>query len=188
VSSIRLFILGSLDERGPMHGHALRLLAEEEHIDEWTDFTVGAVYGAIKRLDTEGLIEEDRVEKQGNYPERMVYRITGAGHSMLDHIRLEALTDIVIKADPFNLALARLDRDQLDDLPAILADRVARLRETARTSAEHVERIAHHLTIAEQWSLKHQAARWRSELEWHEELLAALPEIISDEKSRKDPS
>ena len=35
----------SLAERGEMHGHALRLLAEQEHIDEWTDFTVGAVYG-----------------------------------------------------------------------------------------------------------------------------------------------
>ncbi|MDQ1605986.1 MAG: hypothetical protein QOJ18_353, partial [Microbacteriaceae bacterium] len=50
MSSIRLFILGSLAERGPMHGHGLLLLAEEEHIDLWTDFAASAVYGAIKRL------------------------------------------------------------------------------------------------------------------------------------------
>lgn len=29
-----------------MHGHQLRLLAEEEHIDLWTDITVGGLYGA----------------------------------------------------------------------------------------------------------------------------------------------
>ena len=38
-----------------MHGHGLLLLAEEEHIDLWTDFASSAVYGAIKRLATEGL-------------------------------------------------------------------------------------------------------------------------------------
>jgi hypothetical protein len=30
VSSILIFILAALAERGPMHGHQLRLLAEEE--------------------------------------------------------------------------------------------------------------------------------------------------------------
>src|SRR3954466_5367578 len=79
VSSIRLFILGSLAERGEMHGHALRLLAEEEHIDSWTDFGPGSIYGAIKRLTTDGLIEERRTEREGNYPERQVYGITDAG-------------------------------------------------------------------------------------------------------------
>ena len=76
MSSIRIFILGALDARGEMHGHQLRLLAEEEHIDQWTDITVGALYGAIKRLATEGLIEERRVEREGSFPERQVWGIT----------------------------------------------------------------------------------------------------------------
>ncbi|RYF55207.1 MAG: PadR family transcriptional regulator, partial [Comamonadaceae bacterium] len=46
MSSIRVFLLGSLAERGPMHGHQLRLLAEKEHVAMWTDFGVGAIYGA----------------------------------------------------------------------------------------------------------------------------------------------
>ena len=41
-----------------MHGHQLRLLAEEEHVALWTDITVGSLYGAIKRLAAEELIEE----------------------------------------------------------------------------------------------------------------------------------
>jgi hypothetical protein len=41
-----------------MHGHQLRLLAEEEHVALWTDITVGSLYGAIKRLAAEELNEE----------------------------------------------------------------------------------------------------------------------------------
>ncbi len=50
MSSIRIFILGALADRGPMHGHQLVLLANKEHISEWADITVGSLYGAIKRL------------------------------------------------------------------------------------------------------------------------------------------
>ena len=57
MSAIRLYVLGALAERGEMHGHGLRLLAEQEHIDEWTDFTVGAIYGVLKRMAADGVIE-----------------------------------------------------------------------------------------------------------------------------------
>ncbi len=76
MSSIRLFILGSLEQHGPMHGHQLRLLDEEEHIDSFTDISVGSLYGAIKRLSAEGLIEELRTEREGGYPPRQVWDIT----------------------------------------------------------------------------------------------------------------
>lgn len=57
MSSIRVFILGALAGRSPMHGHQLRLLADEEQVSEWADITVGGLYGAIKRLAAEVLIE-----------------------------------------------------------------------------------------------------------------------------------
>ena len=63
MSSIRLFVLGSLDTSGPMHGHALRLLAESENIDAWAEVSPGAIYGVIKRLAAEGLIEPTRLER-----------------------------------------------------------------------------------------------------------------------------
>ena len=185
MSSIRLFILGSLDERGPMHGHGLRHLAEKEHIDEWTDFTVGAVYGAIKRLALEGLIAEERVEREGHYPERQVYAITDAGRYSLGRLRTEALTEIAIKADPFDLGLARLDFSKLDELPGIVAERIETMRERIDHNVMHHEQISQYLTAAEKWSLDHQADRWRAELAWHERLLGALPEIITDEQNLK---
>jgi DNA-binding PadR family transcriptional regulator len=188
VSSIRLFILGSLAERGPTHGHGLLQLAEEEHIDLWTDFAASAVYGAIKRLAAEGLISDERVEKHGNYPERQIFRISDAGRKALDELREQALTEIVIKPDPLDLALARLDPDRLDDLPRLIQDRLSRLRATYEADRSHLEEFTQYLTLAERWSMLHGLSRRRGEIGWHEELLAALPDIISDERSRKDHS
>jgi DNA-binding PadR family transcriptional regulator len=186
VSSIRLFILGSLAQRGPMHGHGLLQLAEEEHIDEWTDFAGSAVYGAMKRLASEGLITEDRIEKLGNYPERQFYRISDEGNAALHALRSQGLSEIVIKPDPLNLALARLDPELLDELPAVLGERLHRLRSTFEASERHLDDIKKYLTVAETWSMGHQLARWESEIDWHEQLLTALPDIIADEKSRKE--
>src|SRR5262245_64263485 len=110
-----------------MHGHQLRLLAEEEHVALWTDITVGSLYGAIKRLAAEELIEEVRVERSGAYPQRPVWAITDAGREALGGLRLRALSDNVIKADPFDIAMTRLDKAHLDDLPAIITARTAQL-------------------------------------------------------------
>src|ERR1700751_682137 len=103
MSSIRLFILAALEERGPQHGHQLRLLAEQEHVTLWTDITVGSLYGALKRLAAEELIEEVRVERAGAYPQRQVWAITDAGREGVGALRLRALREIVLKPDPFDL-------------------------------------------------------------------------------------
>ncbi len=171
-----------------MHGHGLLQLAEEEHIDLWTDFASSAVYGAMKRLASEGLIVEERVERQGNYPERQVYRISANGKVALHALRQQGLTEIVIKPDPLDLALARLDPDRLDELPALFTERLARLRSTLATSEAHLGQVRQFLTVAETWAMRHQIARRRGEIAWHEDLLTALPQIIADEISRKEPS
>lgn len=188
MSSIRLFILGSLDERGPMHGHALRLLAEEEHIDEWADVTPGAIYGAIKRLATEALIEPLRVEREGNYPERQVYAITPTGLESLRAIRRHNLEHLDYRPDPVDLALARLGSENLDGLRDTLEARLAELGARVDAETAKAEGIARYLTLTEQYVMRHDLHRLRGEIAWHEELLEALPEILADEKSRKGPA
>jgi DNA-binding PadR family transcriptional regulator len=185
VSSIRLFILGSLAQRGPMHGHALLQLAEEEHIGNWTDFAPSGVYGAIKRLAHEELIVEDRVEKLGNYPERSVYRISETGEASLAELRLDGLTEIHVKPDPVDLALTRLDPERLDELAVVIEGRLSRLRATLAAEEAKLAQIGHYLTVAETWAMRHKGFRYRGEIEWHEQLLAALPEIITDEQQQQ---
>ncbi|PJJ61642.1 PadR family transcriptional regulator [Compostimonas suwonensis] len=184
MSSIRLFILGSLDERGPMHGHQLRLLAQEEHIHKWTDFTVGAIYGAIKRLAAEGLIDGVRSEREGNYPERVVYAISDAGRVSLGVIRLETLREIVLRPDPFDLALARLDGEKLDELPATLGARRDVLEARLRESRAHLENIRRYLTVAETLANEHGLMRLEAELAWLDTVIESLPAIVADETAR----
>jgi DNA-binding PadR family transcriptional regulator len=186
VSSIRLYILDALVVEGPMHGHQLRLLAEKEHVHDWTDISVGAIYGALKRMSSEGLIAEVRSERDGAYPERQIYDITDAGRVALAVIKRDALREIVTRADPFDLAMSRLDTDKLATLPDVLAARIATLKAMVVEADAHLAAISKYLTFTEKIVMKHKAARLAADVEWHEDLFAQLPEIIADESARKD--
>jgi DNA-binding PadR family transcriptional regulator len=138
------------------------------------------------RVAADGLIEEARVEREGSYPERQVWRITEEGRESLHTLRHQGLSQIVMRPDPFDLAVARLDLDELDALPGIIEARVERLRSMLAESEAHTRFVARYLSVGELHVMKHRAERLRAEIAWHEELVQKLPEIISDELSRKD--
>jgi len=171
-----------------MHGHQLRLLAEQEHVHYWTDISVGSLYGAIKRLAAEGLITELRLEREGNYPERQVYEISEAGSAALAVLRREGLGDVVFKPDPFDLAMSRLDPNGLDGVEQTLAERVATLRRLLAESETQRARADQYLTVNERFVLSHKSARLAAEIEWHEALITELPRIIADESARTKAS
>lgn len=168
-----------------MHGHAIRLLAEEEHIDNWTDFGPGAIYGAIKRMAIDGLIVERRTEREGNYPERLIYGITDKGSEMLASLRQTGLDEIFYRHDPVDLAVARYDPDDMDGLVAALRSRLAELRRRRDENEARAGEIRVHLTLMEHHVMRHQHHRIAGEIAWHEEFLAAMPEITHDEQARK---
>lgn len=188
MSSIRYYVLAALAERGPLHGHALVALAEEEHVHEWTDISVGGLYGAARRLLGEGLIEVVRTEKQGNYPERQVFGITDAGRAALRELQRDGLRELNWRHDPVDLAISRLDPETLDELEDVVRDRRDRLAAILEERIAHHARIAQYLTVAETLGTRHGIHRLRAELAWHDELLAAIPDIVRDERTRqKDP-
>ena len=186
MSSIRIFILGSLAQQGPMHGHALVRLAEDEHIDQWTDFAASAIYGALKRLASEKLIIEERVEKIGNYPERQVYRLSESGQAALRVLGFQGLSKVVLKPDPFDLVFSRFYSDQLDELPSIIQERLLLLRARLNAHVSKLNRIRSDISIAETWMVDHHTFRLRAEIDWHEGLLNALPDIVEDERARRN--
>jgi DNA-binding PadR family transcriptional regulator len=182
MSSIRLFVLSSFAELGPMHGHRLRVEAERNHVHLWTDISVGAVYGAMKRLAAEGLLRPTAREQQGNRPTRQLYEITDTGRDVLAELRREGLSDVWFKYDPFDLALTRVDAPSIDALPAILAERLRQvetlLDETRRTNA----RARAFVGLAKQWALRHTEYRLEAEIAYLTDLLAAAPDIAVDER------
>jgi DNA-binding PadR family transcriptional regulator len=184
MSSIRLFILSSFAELGPMHGHRLRVEAEQRHVDLWTDFTVGAVYGAMNRLAAEGLLRASGTEQEGNRPTRQIYEITDQGLAALANLRRVELEEIWFKYDPFDLALTRVDAGMLDELPDILARRLEKLQamlETRRANAYRREQVGR----AKDWALRHTEYRLEAEVNYLTDLLRAASEIIADERQRR---
>lgn len=186
MSSIRIFILSALADRGPMHGHQLRRLADEEHVSEWADITVGGLYGALKRLAAESLITEDRVEQSGNYPQRKVWAVTDEGTRALASLRLRGLREVVFKPDPFDLALARLNPDHLDDLPAVVDARITRFQAMLAEHETHLAAVDRYLSRAERMSITHRVERLNAEVAWHRHLAGQVSDIIADERARRE--
>ena len=183
MSSIRLFVLDSFARHGDMHGHQLRLQAEQEHVHFWTDVSVGGIYGAIKRLAAEGLLAPVRTEREGSFPERQVYGITDAGRAALDASRRHAQDEIVLRPDPFDLALTRVDPDAIDDLVGTVHERRGAVRRLLDDEIEHHRRASPYLSVAEKHAMAHREHRLRAELAWHDTLVDALPEIVADEEA-----
>ncbi|MGE0734414.1 MAG: PadR family transcriptional regulator [Alphaproteobacteria bacterium] len=182
MSSIRLFILSSFADLGPMHGHLLRMEAEQRYVSFWTDIPVGAVYGAMKRLATEGLLREAGREKAGNRPTRQLYEITEAGRRALADLRREGLTEIRFKYDPFDLALTRSDRAELDALPALLSDRLARMTALLEARRRMIAQALPYIGVAQEWALRHTERRLEAEVGYLTELVGAVATIVADER------
>ena len=180
VSSIRLFILGTLAATGPLHGHQIRQQAQFDRTETWTDVQAGSVYGALKRLANEGLVREVRTEKVGNRPERTVYEITPEGRRSLAAIHYSALRGLDRHFDPFDLALAQASTIPAEHLEQIVADRIGALQVQLATQRHTAEVGDPYLNEAERMVCQHLIARSEAELRWHSDLAARLPKIAAD--------
>lgn len=184
MSSIRLFVLDALARHGEVHGHQLRLLAEQEHVHLWTDISVGALYGAIKRLAADGLVAEVRTEREGAYPKRQVYGLTKAGRLALAGLQRDMAEQVVFKPDPFDLALSRPDPARLDHLAEAVAHRLETLQCLLGEVRRENQQARSYLTTGEAHALRHREHRLRAEISWHTELMADLPAVVADERAR----
>lgn len=164
-----------------MHGHRLRLEAEHNHVHLWTDISVGAVYGAMKRLAAEGLLCESGREREGNRPTRQLYEITEKGQMALAECRRTGLSEVWFKYDPFDLALTRLEPEALGNLPSVLAERLKTVQALLAEAKRVNEGAREYVGLANQWALRHTEYRLEAEAAYLADLLPAANEIVSDE-------
>jgi DNA-binding PadR family transcriptional regulator len=171
-------VLGTLG-RGPAHGHEIRRLAERIDVENWSDAPVGSIYNAIRRLETEDLIEAIRTEQEGRRPTRTVYAITDAGRLELAAIRDRLLHEISFGSDPFDVALWVSAGLPVEELASAIDRRCASLQER-RDRLEH-ERTrltaAGYLPVVGQLLFRHGEIRITGELQWHQELRSRLTEL-----------
>jgi DNA-binding PadR family transcriptional regulator len=175
MSSVRLYILGMLDARGPMHGHQIRREAQVDRTELWTDIKVGSLYGALGRMATEGIIEPVRTERAGNMPARTIYAITDTGRAELSALRDDVLREVRLRPDPVDLALQFSDGlDGAELLEAFRARRAALQSELDAWTRLEVQ-ARPHLRPVERLSFSHQLSRLEAEIRWHDLVVAELP-------------
>lgn len=177
-------MLSALLERGPLHGHALRLLAEEERVSMWTDISVGGLYSALRRLDGAGLVEVVRTEQEGQYPPRQVYDITAEGREALAEQTARTAAEVTIPTDPFDLVLARGGFDDAERIAEVLTARLERLEEWRSAMERRRAQADPYLWLSEKLSFDHRIDRVNSEIAWHRKVLEQSAAIADEERTR----
>jgi DNA-binding PadR family transcriptional regulator len=167
----RLMILGSLAERGPMHGHQIRRTAELTNAEVWGGITGGALYAELRKLDSDGLVEAVREEQVGRRPARTVYQITEEGRLELIVQREAALEVIFGSADPVSVVLLFAAGPDGSDLAERLAARRRRVAGQLEAMAAERERLTGRgvlpaLAVA---AFRRGELRLEAELAWHDE-------------------
>jgi DNA-binding PadR family transcriptional regulator len=179
VNPTRLFVLSALAKRGAMYGHQIRRDARVDRAELWSDVRPGSLYGALHRLEGEGLVRALRTEQEGNMPARTVYEITTEGRRELHVLRTEAFEEVQFRPDPVDLALATGSDVDEDTLRGYLVDRKRAL--TARLSQlDHLhDRAWPDQTVADDLVVEHARLRLRAELEWHEMVIDQLGKLTA---------
>jgi DNA-binding PadR family transcriptional regulator len=167
----RLMILGLLAERGPMHGHQIRRIAELTNAEVWGGITGGALYSELRRLDGEGLIHAVREEQVGRRPARTVYEITEEGGLELI-VQRDAALDVVFGcADPLSVVLLFAAGGDASGIAGQLAARRRRVTMELEVMAGERNRLTGQgllspLAVA---AFRRGELRLEAELRWHEE-------------------
>lgn len=182
----RLFILGALAKHGPMYGHQLRRDARLDRTDLWSDVRPGSLYGALHRLAAEGLIEPVRTEQAGNRPARTVYAITAEGHRELRALRAAAFTEVGLRPDPVDLAVAMSGDLDRDTLRGFIEDRIRALSADAARFEHHAAPVWPDQTVADDLVAEHARLRIQAELAWHQLVLDGLGTLTAGSRFLPD--
>jgi DNA-binding PadR family transcriptional regulator len=182
MNSTRLFVLGSLSRFGPMHGHQIRRFAQIDRTELWTDIKPGSLYGALHRMESEGLIVAVKTEQEGGLPARTIYEITQDGRAELEAHRDEAFRNTKLPSDPVDLAMNYLTDLTEESVRTFLTTRRQTYSSQVIEWKQLQERADEHLSGLERMGFRHQILRLEAEIAWHDELLADLPALMADRK------
>lgn len=167
----RLFVLATIDRLGEAHGHEVTREAAIDRTENWAHVSQGALYSALRRCETDGLIDPVRTEQVGRFPTRTVYRLTETGQDVLARSRAEAWQRIGLPPDPFDLALSVADGHDPTELRAAIEHRLAQYVEALHGLRSEVEVLRPRLEPTAVAVFEHVLLRHETEITWHRRLL-----------------
>jgi len=161
----RLVILWLLSE-GPLHGYRIKRILDEGSLRFWFPIEIGSIYAVMRSLERGGFIEEERVERDGQRPERTRFRITKTGRAHFKDLLRKAWSEPEKQSEPIDLALAARSELEEGEIVQLLTEREQALR-------ERLAEVAQMAPSAPASAIPDRIRRiTQAELDWVETLLA----------------
>jgi DNA-binding PadR family transcriptional regulator len=178
ISPLALSILELLNER-PMHPYELAATMRDRHHDEFIRLNFGSLYHTVDSLERDGSIVPTEKEKEGNRPERTIYRLTDAGRAVL----LRVVSEIVAqpRREYPHFAAGLMFMHHLDSpTAALLLEQRAQALQAVITKLSHIldELLAGSHTRLTLIELEHKIAMIGAERDW----VRKIAEEINDGK------
>jgi DNA-binding PadR family transcriptional regulator len=169
-----LAILALLLEK-PAHPYEMAVTLRQRGKHESIKLNYGSLYAVIAALERAGFIAAGEKSRQGERPERTVYRITAAGEAELHDWMRELVGTLVKEYPQFEAALSLLPVLAPDEAKALLQQRVGLLGEKLeglRRANEEVSRQGvPRLFLIE---LEYHVALLEAERKWVAELIRLM--------------
>ena len=169
----------ALLEEGDSYGYELRAHFRQMVGPQWGDLNIGHLYQVLERLVRDGLVKKREVEQETR-PDKVVYRITRAGHKELDEWLESPFVRQGGYRDDFFLKLAAASRLGRNQLKSVLRTQreayLAELAALAQLRSRHDEEPL--ISLLVEAAILHMEANLRVvELaEKNEKQLAATPQ------------
>ncbi|MXP23181.1 PadR family transcriptional regulator [Gordonia sp. HNM0687] len=129
---LAVLVLGLVAER-PMHPYEMFQTTIERREDRLVKFRPGTLYHTVDRLAGKELIEVHDVEREGNRPERTIYRITAGGRAALARSLEELLAGHPTEYPQLYLALSEAHGLPRARVIELLATRLTQMRAELQT-------------------------------------------------------
>jgi len=162
----KLLLLGLLHQQ-EMHGYQLFEFIDRD-LSACTDLKRPTAYYLLNKMAQDGWIAEEQMQ-EGNRPPRKVYRLTPLGESVFQDLLRQNLSAYTPVNFPGDTGMAFLDSIAPQEALALLRERRAAMA-AALDEASAVP--AHQGSL--QWVVAHQARHLAAELEWLDEVIAAI--------------
>lgn len=93
MSATRLLVLGVVRMHGSAHGYQVRRELLTWSADKWANVAPGSIYHALKKMETEKLLEVASTDDQPGGPDRTAYRLTEDGETEFQHLLAKYLAE-----------------------------------------------------------------------------------------------
>lgn len=93
MSATRLLVLGVVRMHGSAHGYQVRRELLTWSADKWANVAPGSIYHALKKMETEKLLEVAATDAHPGGPDRTAYRLTEDGETEFQHLLAKYLAE-----------------------------------------------------------------------------------------------